>query len=98
MSEEFVAKDDEAKTMETTLSAIELSGTVNENHQIQLDEPLPIEASKRVRVIVLYSTDDDINEKEWLQTATTNSAFAFLNDPAEDIYTLADGKPLLDEK
>lgn len=84
--------------METTLSAIELSGTINEHHQIQLDEPLPIEASKRVRVIVLYSTDDDISEKEWLQVAETNSAFAFLNDPAEDIYTLEDGKPLADEK
>lgn len=83
--------------METTLSAIELSGTINENHQIQLDEPLPIEASKRVRVIVLYSTDDDISEKEWLQGAAINPAFAFLNDPAEDIYTLEDGKPL-DEK
>ena len=84
--------------METMLSAIELLGTINEHHQIQLDEPLPIEASKRVRVIVLYESDDQINEKEWLQSASANSAFAFLDDPAEDIYTLTDGKPLLDEK
>ncbi len=84
--------------METTLAAIELSGTINENHQIQLDEPLPIEASKRVRVIVLYSAGDDFSEKEWLQATTTNSAFAFLDNPAEDIYTLEDGKPLPDEK
>jgi hypothetical protein len=80
--------------METTLSAIELSGTVNEHHQIQLDEPVPIEASKRVRVIVLYESDDQLNEKEWLQSAAANSAFAFLNDAVEDIYTLTDGKPL----
>lgn len=84
--------------METTFSAIEVSGTINENHQIQLDEPLPIEASKRVRVIVLYSTDDNFSEKEWMQAAAANSAFAFLNDPAEDIYTLEDGQPLSDEK
>ncbi|HEY0547835.1 MAG TPA: hypothetical protein VGC91_20820 [Pyrinomonadaceae bacterium] len=84
--------------METTLSAIELSGTVNENHQIHLDEPLPIEASKRVRVIVLYATDDDISEKDWRQAAAANPAFAFLNDPAEDIYSLEDGKPLADER
>lgn len=84
--------------METTLSAIELSGTVNENHQIQLDEPLPIEASKRVRVIVLYESDGQIDEKEWLRSAAANPAFAFLNDAAEDIYTLTDGKPLSDEK
>lgn len=84
--------------METTLAAIELSGTVNENHQIQLDEPLPIEASKRVRVIVLYSTDNDISDKEWMQAAGANPAFSFLNDPAEDIYSLEDGKPFSDEK
>jgi hypothetical protein len=84
--------------MESTLSAIELSGTIDENHQIELDEPLPIEASTRVRVIVLYESNDQINEKEWLQAASANSVLAFLNDPAEDIYTLADGKPLADEK
>lgn len=84
--------------METTLSAIELSGTINENHQIQLDEPLPIEASKRVRVIVLYSTDEDISVKEWVHAATRCSVFDFLDDPAEDIYTLEDGKPFSDEK
>ena len=83
--------------METALIAIELTGTINEHHQIQLDEPLPIDVSKRVRVIVLYSSDDEIGEKEWLQAAAKNSAFDFLNDTAEDIYTLDDGKPLQDE-
>lgn len=78
--------------MEISLSAIELTGTINEHHQIQLDDPLPFDVPKRVRVIVLYSVDDELNEREWLQAAATNPAFAFLNDPAEDIYTLEDGK------
>lgn len=88
----------EIKAMESALSAIELSGIINEHHQIQLDEPLPIEASKRVRVIVLYATDDDLSEKEWMEAAGANPAFAFLSDPDEDIYSLEDGKPFSDEK
>lgn len=80
--------------MEAMLSAIELAGTIDEHHQIQLDEPLPIEPSKRVRVIVLYSNNDEISEKDWLRAASKNSAFDFLKDSSEDIYTLEDGKPL----
>lgn len=32
-------------------------------------------------------------ESEWLRAAVINSAFDFLKEPEEDIYTLADGKP-----
>jgi hypothetical protein len=39
----------------------------------------------------------DIGEKEWLNVAANNEVFEFLNDEAEDIYTLEDGKPLTDE-
>ena len=38
-----------------------------------------------------------IDETDWLRAAATNPAFAFLNDPAEDVYTLADGKPFHDQ-
>ncbi len=37
---------------------------------------------------------DDIDEQTWLQAIATNPSFAFLHDPEEDIYTLADGKPV----
>ncbi len=80
------------------LTAIETTGTINANHQIVLDEDLPDNAPSRVRVIVLYDEDTDINEREWLRTASKNGAFGFLNDEAEDIYTLEDGKPLTNEK
>ena len=36
------------------LTAIETTGTINANHQIELDEQLPNNAPSRVRVIVLY--------------------------------------------
>ena len=80
------------------LTAIETTGTISTNHQIVLDEELPANAPSRVRVIVLFDEDTDINEKEWLTMASGNDVFDFLNDDDEDIYTLEDGKPLTDEK
>ncbi|HEY4232433.1 MAG TPA: hypothetical protein VGM76_03340 [Lacipirellulaceae bacterium] len=83
--------------MDTPLTAIELTGTVDEHHQLQLDSVLPVVGPQRVRVIVLYPVEDTWDEKEWLRAAAFNPAFADLADPREDIYTLADGKPLGDE-
>jgi hypothetical protein len=83
--------------MEVTMTAIETTGTIDEHRQLQLDSLLPIPGPRRVRIIVLYPWDDEWDETEWLQAAARNPAFAFLNDPEEDIYSLADGKPFHDE-
>jgi len=79
------------------LTAIETTATVGVNRQLLLDEDLPENVSAKVRVIVLFA-EEDFSENEWLKAASKNEAFNFLNDDAEDIYTLADGKPLEDEK
>mgnify|MGYP000557152116 CR=1 FL=1 len=42
----------------------------------------------------IEETDDNISESEWLKKALNSSAFSFLSDPEEDIYTLNDGKPI----
>jgi hypothetical protein len=83
--------------METTLTAVERTGTINEHHELQLDGALPIPGPKRVRVIVMYSAADQSDEIEWFHAASQNPAFDFLKDPGEDIYTLIDGKPYHDE-
>ncbi len=83
--------------METTLTAIEMTGTVNEYHELQLDDILPIPGPKRVRVIVMYSAVGQSDEKEWLHAASQSPVFDFLKDPKEDIYSLIDGKPYHDE-
>ena len=83
--------------MEATMTAIELTGTVNERRQLQLDDLLPISGPRRVRVIVLYSPADEWNETEWLRAAARNPAFAYLKDAAEDIYSVSDGKPFHDK-
>ena len=80
------------------LTAIETTGTINANNQIVLDEDFPKNAPSRVRVIILFDEDTDINETEWMKAASGNDVFDFLNDEDEDIYTLEDGKPLTDEK
>ncbi len=80
------------------MTAIEVTGIIDENHQLKLDEPLPVTGPMPVRVIVLYPIPTDIDESLWLQAAASNPAFEYLQDPEEDIYTLADGRPVQDEE
>ena len=83
--------------MAATAKAIETTGTVDKDHQLHLDGPVPIAGPARVRVIILVPEDADIDEAEWLRAAATNPAFGFLKDPAEDIYSPTDGEPFRDE-
>lgn len=83
--------------METTLTAIEMTGSIDENHQLHLDGVLPVSGPMRVKVIVMYPLTDEWDETEWLRAAAHNPAFDSLNDPEEDIYSMADGEPFRDE-
>ncbi len=83
--------------MESKMTAVEMTGTIDENRQLHLDGSLPVPGPTRVRVIVLYPSSSERDEAEWLQAAAHNPAFAFLRDSGEDIYSLADGKPFDDE-
>jgi hypothetical protein len=83
--------------METTMTAIEMTGRIDEHHQLQLDDPLPVSGPMRVRVIVLYPIEDEEDEKAGLRAAACNPAFEFLKDPEEDIYSLSDGEPFRDQ-
>ena len=84
--------------MEKVEKAFETTATINADHQLVLDRPLPITGPTNVRIIILMPEEEaDINEKEWLGSAVINPAFDFLKDSEEDIYTLADGKPFHDE-
>jgi hypothetical protein len=82
--------------MQAATQTIETMGTIDAPHHLVLDETLPITGPTRVRVIILLPEDSDIDETEWLQAAATNSAFDFLKDPEEDVYTLSDGEPFYD--
>ncbi|MBI4703324.1 MAG: hypothetical protein HY744_19580 [Deltaproteobacteria bacterium] len=81
------------------MRAIETTGTVDGDRLLHLDEPLPVPGPGRVRVIVLFGDHDagETSEAEWLRAAVANPAYAFLREPAEDVYSLADGRPFHDE-
>ncbi|MBM3887564.1 MAG: hypothetical protein FJ388_00395 [Verrucomicrobia bacterium] len=79
------------------MKAIEATGTVDERQQLHLDAPLPVGPS-RVRVIVLVPENGEMDETTWLHAAANDPAFDFLKDPAEDIYSPADGKPFHDPR
>jgi len=84
--------------MKTLERAIETTATINVRRELVLDEPLPVVGPTRVRVIVLLPEQADIDEKEWLRAGSSGSAFDFLKDPAEDIYTRSDGRPFDDQR
>ena len=90
-------QETEVVIMEAQMTAIEMTGMVDEHNQLKLDGFLPFSGPRRVRVIVLSPLDDEISETAWLQAAQQNPAFAFLADPTEDIYTMTDGEPFNDE-
>jgi hypothetical protein len=75
------------------MHAIETTGQIDDRRNVRLDEDLPVERVGKVRVIILFPESDEITEQEWLRAAASNPVFDFLNDPAEDIYTLDDGEP-----
>ena len=80
--------------MSKSMKAIEVTGQVDSEGRLHLDERLNAVHAGPVRVILLVTENPDlIEETDWLRNAATNSAFDFLNDPAEDIYSPSDGKP-----
>ena len=83
--------------MDVPMTALEVTGTIDEQHRLQLDEALPITGPKRVRVIVLYPAADQLDEATWLHAASNNAAFADMHDAAEDVYSLADGQAFHDQ-
>jgi hypothetical protein len=79
--------------MENAMKAIEVVGTVDEKSPLHIDEPLPITGPSRVRIIVLFPGEKEMDEMEWLRAAAANPAFEFLKGRAEEIYKPTDGKP-----
>ncbi len=77
---------------------LETMATVDKEDRLILDERLPLQAKARVRVLIFIPEEEDIPEDEWLQAASKNPVFSFLEDPEEDIYSLADGRPFHDAR
>ncbi len=64
-----------------------------DGEHIVLDEPYDLPANASLMVTLLPAAAGADSEEAWLRAAASSEAFAFLADPAEDIYTTADGEP-----
>ena len=63
---------------------------------VVLDEPYDLPPNANLLVTLLPPDTDPDPEDTWLRSVATSEAFAFLANPAEDIYTAADGEPFDD--
>ena len=79
----------------SNMPTVALHAHYNGEH-IVLDDPYELPANASLMVTLLPSTPDVDSEDAWLRAAASSDAFAFLADPAEDIYTAADGEPFRD--
>ena len=51
------------------MKKIEVMGTVNEQGQLSLDQPLTITKNTRVRVIVVLTENEEVQDEELLESA-----------------------------
>jgi hypothetical protein len=84
--------------VEATQRAFSTTGTIDASGRLQVDTVIPITGPSRVQVIILFPEEAEIGEAAWLGAGATNPAFDFLEDPAEEIYTPADGIPFHDSR
>lgn len=77
------------------MSAVALQAHYD-GERILLDEPYDLPVNASLMVTLLSPSSDADSEDVWLRAATSSDAFAFLADPAEDIYTATDGEPFHD--
>lgn len=79
------------------MKAIEINTKTDKYGHLKLNFPLN-KKERNVRVIILVDeiSDDEDEEKLWLNAVSSNPAFDFLNEPSENIYSLTDGEPLND--
>lgn len=70
----------------------ELTGIIDEDHHLVINEEFPVNGPQKVRVYVIVEDPSEPSEKEFLMAAQKGGGFDFWNDPEEDIYSLEDGK------
>ncbi len=80
------------------MKAIEINTRTDSSGNLRIDIPLK-QIETKVRVLILLQEEDDIeDEQKWLYAVSENPSLDFLNEPAEDIYSMKDGIPYPHEK
>ncbi len=79
------------------MRAIEINSKTDKAGHLKIDYKLN-QSERNVRVLILLDDDSYQQEEEklWMNSISKNPSFDFLNEPAEDIYSLKDGEPIND--
>lgn len=79
------------------MKAIEINSKTDKRGHLKINYNLNKSDSK-VRVLILIEEDSSEKDEEivWMNYISNNPTFDFLNDAAEDIYSLNDGEPFND--
>ncbi|NOY51909.1 MAG: hypothetical protein GXO88_15260 [Chlorobi bacterium] len=79
------------------MKAIEITSKTDKTGHLKIDYNLN-KSNKNVRILILLDEDayEQDEEKLWMASISKNPSFDFLNDPAEDVYSLKDGEPFND--
>jgi hypothetical protein len=79
------------------MKAIEINSKTDKTGHLKIDYKLD-KSESNVRILILLDEDSSEQEEEmlWMNSISKNSAFDFLNDSDEDIYSLKDGEPFND--
>ena len=79
------------------MKAIEINSKTDKGGHLKIDYNLN-KPDRNVRILIMF--DEDYSEKEeenlMVHSFSNNPAFDFLNDPAENIYSVKDGEPFND--
>jgi len=78
------------------MRAIEINSKTDKTGHLKIDYKLD-KSDINVRVLILLDDDTEQDEEKlWLKSISKNPAFSYLNDPAEEVYSLNDGEPFND--
>jgi hypothetical protein len=70
------------------MKSIACAGTISEQGELILDQPLPQNQPSRVQIVILFPESpesDDLTPSQWHKVAVNNPSFAFLHDAEEGI-------------
>jgi hypothetical protein len=76
------------------MKAIEITSKTDKFGHLKIDYQIN-KPERNVRVLILLEDEyEQEEEKLWMNSISKNHSFDFLNEPAEDVYSLKDGEPL----
>ena len=80
------------------MKAIEIIGSIDKDGTVIIPKKISAVPPGPVRILLLAPSegDEEMDEGLWIRSAGRNSAFDFLKDPVEDIYSLSDGRTFHD--